>query len=96
MTQFAIITVTPAEHLTLRREGQRVAVRALGRRNLLDGAVWLEGQLLKCRLVIGVAQAKAAIASLPARPDGAVGGDDKRAVLTRLDLQSVEGKKCKL
>lgn len=30
VTQFAIITVTPAEHLTLRSEGQRVAIGALG------------------------------------------------------------------
>ena len=26
VTQFAVITVTPAEHLTLRSEGQRVAI----------------------------------------------------------------------
>lgn len=30
VTQFAIIAVTPAEHLALRREGQRVAIGALG------------------------------------------------------------------
>lgn len=92
MTEFAIITVTPAEHLTLRREGQRVAVGAFGRRHFLDGAVGFEGQLLERRLVVGVAEAEAAVAALPAGPDGAVGGDHEGAVLTRFDLQEKRGR----
>ena len=87
MTQFAIITVTPAEHLTLRSEGQRVAIRTLGRRHLLDCAVRFKGQLLERGLVVRVPEAQAAVAALPTGPDRAVGGDHEGAVLARLDLQ---------
>lgn len=87
MTQFAVIAIAPAEHLTLRSEGQRVAIGALGRRHLLDGTVGFEGQLLERGLVVRVPEAQAAVASLPASPDGAVGRDYKSAVLACLDLQ---------
>lgn len=64
-----------------------MAVRALGRGNLLDGTVRFEGQLLKCGLVVGVTQTQAAVASLSTSPDGAVGRDDERAILTGFDLE---------
>lgn len=96
VAQFAVVAVAPAEDLALGGEGQRVAVRALGRRHLLDGAVRLEGQLLERRLVVGVAQAQAAVAPLAARPHRAVRGDDKGAVLARFDLQSRRGAKTTL
>lgn len=88
VAQFAVVAVAPAEDLALCGEGQRVAVRAFGRRHLLDGAVWFERQLLERRLVVGVAQTQAAVAPLATRPHRAVRGDDKRAVLARLNLQS--------
>lgn len=96
VAQFAVVAVAPAEDLALGGEGQRVAVRALGRRHLLDGAVRLEGQLLERRLVVGVTQAQAAVAPLAARPHRAVRGDDKGAVLARFDLQSRRGAKTTL
>lgn len=86
VTQLAVVPVPPAEDLPLRGEGQRVAVRALGGGDLLDGAVGLEGELLQRGLVVGVAQAQAAIAAFTAGPHGAIGRDHKGAVLARLDL----------
>lgn len=53
-----------------------------------------KGQLLEGGLVVGVPEAQAAVAALPAGPNRAVGRDYKSAVLTCFNLQRQEEKMC--
>lgn len=87
MSQFAVVSVAPAEHFPFTRECQCVTVRALGRGNLFDGTVRLKGQLLQRGLVVGVTQTQAAVASFSTSPNRTVRGDDERAILTSFDLE---------